>query len=87
MYCAGEYTKPKPKPKPNPNPIVPCALMANQDAQLEELEALTAIYASNFLPDSHADGSPEELGATAKADVELPEDGLMLEASHPESLC
>ena len=53
--------------------------MAAREAQLEELEALTAIYASNFLPDSHGADAAEDLSATARAEVELPEEGLVLE--------
>ena len=53
--------------------------MATREAQLEELEALTAIYASNFLPDDHDADAAEDLSATARAEVELPEEGLVLE--------
>ena len=53
--------------------------MAAREAQLEELEALTAIYASDFLPDNHDADAAEDLSATARAEVELPEEGLVLE--------
>lgn len=51
----------------------------DREAQLEEFEALSAIYASNFLPDDYDAKYLEDLSATARAEVELPEDGLILE--------